>query len=287
MYEMKNHIEGMPEGPEVTFLSQSLHSAFSGKVLNDIRILQGRYVRHGAPQHFDAFKQALPLRLESVTKKGKVLFFSFEKDWTLISKLGLAGWWYIVEGGEAPSQGNVVCLFENGRKVLLYKDSMSYGTIACHPASATVEKEIGKLAPDVIEDTTTLAVFLEGVDNLRKGRANPRLEDVLMDQGALVSGVGNYLKSECLYDARLSPLRNVKDVTREEWVKLFASLRQVTRKIMHALIQKADTNAEGDGHEYEQGFAVYRRKEDPHGRVVRMHKASSGRTTYWVPEIQV
>ena len=63
----------MPEGPEAKFLAECLDNA-RGK-LTSIEFVRGRYVTHGPPKNFAEFNAALPLKLEKVTNKGKVIFF--------------------------------------------------------------------------------------------------------------------------------------------------------------------------------------------------------------------
>jgi formamidopyrimidine-DNA glycosylase len=85
----------MPEGPEVSYLAHGLTNEYANDVLKQIDIVNGRYIKHGPPQHYTDFQKALPLTLHRVTKKGKVLFFEFDKSWTMISKLGMTGWWTV------------------------------------------------------------------------------------------------------------------------------------------------------------------------------------------------
>ena len=42
-----------------------------------------------------------------------------------------------------------------------------------------------------------------------------------------VSGIGNYLKAECLYDAKISPHRFCSQITIEESNKLFFACRRI------------------------------------------------------------
>lgn len=119
----------MPEGPEAFFLAKTIHDNFSNIVLENIHILLGRYKKHGPPPGFDLFLQALPLTLKKVYKKGKVIIFSFEKNWTIISRLGLTGWWY-PEGHEPhwqKSRQNLVFEFVkdvNTKSKLIYSDML-------------------------------------------------------------------------------------------------------------------------------------------------------------------
>lgn len=77
----------MPEGVEVSYLASILSKGLQGHTLNKIEWISGRYVHHGLPNHSQEFIKALPLKCTQIQNKGKVLFFYFEKDWCLISKL--------------------------------------------------------------------------------------------------------------------------------------------------------------------------------------------------------
>jgi formamidopyrimidine-DNA glycosylase len=90
-----NNIREMPEAPEVTHISHQMHNAIHGKILHNTEILKGRYITHGPPAHYKDFHKALPLRCESVKNKGKVIFITFEKNWTIIVKLRINGIGYI------------------------------------------------------------------------------------------------------------------------------------------------------------------------------------------------
>ena len=49
---------------------------------------------------------------------------------------------------------------------------------------------------------------------------------VLMNQ-AIISGCGNYIKSEALYRSKISPLRLISEIEQDKLTKLLQSLKQV------------------------------------------------------------
>lgn len=271
----------MPEAPEVSYLRGYIASHFAGHTLSSVKILKGRYQKHGPPANFKEFDGALPLKLQSVDRHGKVLVLKFENDWCIISKLGLTGWWYA--DGDPPqwtkTSPNIEFEFHNGREKgkLYYTDTLSYGTLTFTNDKSVVEKEIQKLAPDV--EMVSIHDLLARIDKKKLRNSKRLLEDVITDQHAIISGIGNYLKAEILYDAKISPLREVQTVTPDEWKRILTSARKVIKR------QQGNVS-NSDAGKYEAGMRVYMKQMDPKGNKVEKHTSKTGRTTFWVPAVQ-
>ena len=62
--------------------------------MKEIKIVSGRYLRHGKPANFNKFIKLLPAKCINIFNKGKIIFFQFDNGWYIISKLGMSGWWY-------------------------------------------------------------------------------------------------------------------------------------------------------------------------------------------------
>lgn len=267
----------MPEAPEVSYIADYIDRHCEGKMLTSVEILRGRYKNHGVPKGFESFATELPLRLTKVESKGKVLFLFFEKDWCLISKLGLSGWWYVNNDTPYWTKGtpNLSFLFRDDLR-LTYTDLLSYGTLRFTKDPKDVEKEKAGLAPEVtaISVKEILARLTK-----RKTLQKKLLEDILVDQKALFSGIGNYLKAEILYKAGLSPLRTAGSVREQEWEAFLTAARTIIQKMRRAIGQP-------DPALYGANMQVYRKTEDPLGRKVVQRRTREGRTTYWVPAAQ-
>lgn len=266
----------MPEAPEVAHLRKELVRLCKGRSLRSVDILRGRYKKHGPPNGFKEFTAALPLKLLNITQKGKVMFLHFEQDWCIISKLGLMGWWY--EQGNPPewmsAPHNLVFTFRG--KTIIYTDVLSYGTLTFTNDANVVTKQLNMLAPDI--GTVSYQEVLERV--LSRPRLGKELiEDVMIDQKALFSGVGNYLKSEILYQARIAPMRTVASLTAAEW-KIIVSCAKAVLRRMERSVSRTDII------KYEQSMQVYHKENDPKGNKVEKHKTKEGRTTFWVPSEQ-
>ena len=84
-----------------------------------------------------------------------------------------------------------------------------------------------KLGPDVL-DERLVAADVEAL--LREKRfAGRRLGHLLLDQGFL-AGLGNYLRSEIAFEARLHPDRCPRDLTRNERRRLARAAIRVSRR---------------------------------------------------------
>jgi len=269
----------MPEGPEVMFIAKYIEDRYKNHTLNNIAIVSGRYVNHGPPQNFNLFVRELPMRLQRVEKKGKVLFMHFDKGWYVISKLGMTGWWS--SEGDEPGwkffRKNVVLNFK-GQAPLIYCDFRNFGKFVFTNDKSVVEKEQNKITTDILDGRTKLSTIINRV-LLSPKRQNNLIEDALMDQHFFVSGIGNYLKSEILYDAKISPLRQLSSLSQEDWRKLYSSARRITKKMYRVLLSRDDSK-------YISSMQIYRREKDKFGNMIVAHTAKNGRTTFWVPSVQ-
>jgi endonuclease-8 len=273
----------MPEGPEAASIVQTIHSGFANKRLAFIDILKGRYVNHGPPANFDEFKRALPLKLDAVNKKGKVIFIHFEKGWTIISRLGMTGWWYTEDRKPdwRAEVKSVVLKFKSvdGESCLIYSDPRSYGTLTFTNDATYIQKELEALAPDIMDRSTTYPVFRSRSKAIVDKKPSMPIEELLSDQKRLVSGIGNYLKSEIMYSAKIAPTRHIRDISENEWSDLYTIAKRVSTYMQKALRSNKED-------EYESKMRVYSKKTDPLGNEVKRYSNKAGRTVHWVPAVQ-
>lgn len=115
---------------------------------------------------------------------------------------------------------------------------------------------------------------------LKKRRAP--IKAVLLDQG-LFAGVGNWIADEVLYQARLSPHRLASKLTPKEVATLRATLLAVIRKSI---------SVGADYDRYPKTWLFHHRwgkaKEARTSRLQKIvHDTIGGRTTAWVPSVQV
>ena len=105
---------------------------------------------------------------------------------------------------------------------------------------------------------------------------------------SLVCGVGNYIKADSLWLAKISPKRKVKDISDIEFADLKEAIQRVMRTSYEsggATIASYQSFDDKPG-EYGQKMIVYGQKKDPEGNDVIKEKTDDGRTTHWVPSVQ-
>ena len=104
----------------------------------------------------------------------------------------------------------------------------------------------------------------------------------------VVSGVGNYLKAEALYQAGISPHARCSEISDQRLEKLNEQIKKIIRLSYESggATIKNYVNFNGEIGKYSRRFAVYNQQYDPDGKRVLKEKTLDGRTTYWVPEKQ-
>lgn len=267
----------MTEGPETAYLADYISRRFKGKRLRNVLIRSGRYKSHGPPTNFRKFNTQLPLKLTHIYKKGKVIFLFFENNWTLIVKLGMVGWFFTARDRPEVMHGNVEFQFEN--ESLYFSDFRNFGTLTFTDDMAFVMNEMNRLAPDILSVNLSFDSIRPRIQACR--HLELPIEDALMDQTLLFSGIGNIIKSEVLYDAKIAPGRKLKDLSDSDWQKIYSSSRKISLKVRNFLEKHGF-----DLDKYVILHKVYNRETDPDGNKVYSHMSAAGRRTYWAPDVQ-
>ena len=78
-----------------------------------------------------------------------------------------------------------------------------------------LEKKINSLGFDTIQQKLTFKMFKEHFESFVQRTPNKMIGILLLDQ-SFISGIGNYLRSEILYEANLSPKLLLKDFTKQQ-----------------------------------------------------------------------
>jgi formamidopyrimidine-DNA glycosylase len=272
----------MVEGPEATYQAAYLKKHFAGRRLAGIKIKDGRYKHHGPPSNYRAFVSSLPLRLLDVGNKGKVLFLLFEGGWVIIAKLGMSGWFYRPQ--DKPwfePRPNIVFDFDgSSSSQLFYSDFRNFGTLTFTQDMMTVLTEYNSIAEDIFSEKATWRHLQLRITAMQASHPRMTIDTLLMDQTMLISGIGNIIKSELLYDARISPRRSLASLCPVEWQAILTAARKFSKRTL-AILEAGDYSA------YVSIRQVYNKTHDKLNNKVVQYVSADGRKTYWVPAIQV
>ncbi len=274
----------MPEGPEVKKIVNRLNRFFEGQTLNQINFYDERYREKQVRDDVELFLECLPLKVEKVECKGKFIYWTFEKGFVIFHTLGMSGTWRMQT--KMPKYGKLSFERADG-KLAHYKDFRRFGTFKIFSpecASEKLEWKLNKqLGPDILNEEVT---WEQWQTQLRKVN-HYNITKALMNQ-KVIAGIGNYIKAEALYRAKISPHRTVGSLSDEELKRLY----EMSLWVIHASYNarsKTLTNyplPDGGSGRVRFYFQVFRKRKDPHGNRVIMDKTPDGRTTHWVTEIQ-
>ncbi len=269
----------MPEGPEIRRAADALARAVVGEPLKSVFFGFPKLKRH---------ERALRgRRIESITPHGKALLTRFDNGWTLYSHNQLYGVWKVVATGERPDTARSlrVALETRRRAILLYSASdvelWRSDRLHEHPF-------LRRLGPDVLDPSLKPAAVTARLTSA--GFGGRSLAALLLDQGFL-AGMGNYLRSEVLFEAGLSPRRRPRELDASERKRLAAALLAVprrsyrTRGIQRSSGMREDYLTETPG---AFRFRVFDRAGQPCGAcgaAIRREELA-GRRLYWCASCQ-
>lgn len=264
----------MPEGDTIFRAARALHRALAGRIVVRFESVLPALTR------VDHDRPLAGRTIESVAARGKHLLMTFSGDLILHTHMRMSGAWHIYPLAAPWRRPR-----REMRVLIATADVVAVGfnvPIAefLTPRDLARHRELRALGPDVLD-----AAF-DAADARRRARlhAAEAIGDVLINQ-QVVAGIGNVLKSESLFAARIDPFARVGDLDDAALDRVIATARELTavsaRGPMRATTRSLDPNAK---------LWVYGRGGLPCrkcGTVIRSRKTGvDARLTYWCPECQ-
>lgn len=278
----------MPEGPEVRTVTDQLAPILEAASLVHVEIVGGRYEKtppKGLQEILAALKQA-PLAVEEVNCKGKFIYFRLADEWSIWNTLGMTGTW------SSEHRKHATLRFEFELQIpalpkpmyfsLYFVDTRRFGTVKFVKSAAELQKKLKGLGVDMLQVEPSFDDFLK----LLKKRPQWEVTKALMNQ-ANFAGVGNYIKADALYLARISPKRTCDSLTHDEVERLRVAILDVmlTSYASGGNTIKDYRSITGEEGKYRRH--CYGRKTDRHGNPIISEDTQDGRTTWWCPNMQV
>ena len=300
----------MPEGPEVTVIREGLNSLLQGHQIFDLEILTPSRFSKKAPIGYRDFIDSLPTRIENVNSKGKFIYFKFTNGWVMFNTLGMSGGWYHKQKAHSalklfyssrknkvdkpqsvsrPEQITEYISKKKGdsiknNKILFFVDQRRFGNVKFVQTQQELDKKLNTLGPDILNDSSlTFDIYKSRMRKYDK----KYLVWAMMEQ-KIISGIGNYLKSEILYQSRISPHVLVQDLPDDKLRELYDISKQKINdsyKARGASVRHYSDIEDRKG-VFEFQFQVYNQKKDQKGNKVIREKTKDKRTTHWVPSVQ-
>ncbi|NCF45891.1 MAG: endonuclease VIII [Proteobacteria bacterium] len=208
----------MPEGPEIRRVATRIHKVLAGREACEVQFTQPRVAAYGPrlSGHTVAW----------VSSRGKALLTHFDNGLTVYSHNQLYGRWYLTRRDKPPRTNRTLrlAIHTETHSALLFSAS----EIEVHtPETLLQQKYLSRLGPDALDDRVAWRDILHRLQD--KKFAGRSLAALYLDQ-SFVAGIGNYLRSEILFKAKVNPFDRPKDLSRGQLGALARNTLELTRQ---------------------------------------------------------
>ncbi|XP_042061934.1 formamidopyrimidine-DNA glycosylase-like isoform X3 [Salvia splendens] len=276
----------MPELPEVEAARRALAENTIGKkiikaiVADDSKVIDGV-----SPKDFEA--ALVGKTILAVHRKGKNMWIQLDSPPFPSFQFGMAGAVYIKgvvvtkykrsavkDTDEWPSKYSKLFVELADGMEFSFTDKRRFAKVRLLDNPVSVPP-ISELGPDALMEPMTEDDLS---NSLRK--KNIGIKALLLDQ-SFISGIGNWMADEVLYQARIHPQQTASSLSKESCATLLKCINEVTEK---ALEVGADSS------QFPDDWIFHSREKKPgkafvDGKKIDFIKAG-GRTTAYVPELQ-
>lgn len=282
-----NKIGDGPEGPEVRTVADRLSSKLVSLTMMSFRTYEKAKVS-------GLERLTLPCTITSVSTFGKKIIIGLSDGLSIIVSLGMTGSFKYSRSKHSHVEIKLFTTEQTSRGVkyklaydLYYDDPRNFGHLDVIDDSEYDEyfKNIG---PDLMAAAINEEIDYDSWIEIFRGRKKnsyKQISQVLLDQ-SIVSGIGNYLKSEILYSAKIDPFRLVSSLTLEELEDIRVAAHKIILRSYKCGGFTFESFVDPDGGIGRYNSLVYGKEIDPLGNEIVKDVGSDKRSTYWVPDLQ-
>lgn len=248
----------MPEGPELKFIEQRL-SILKGKKIKDLIMMN---ISRGAEP--DGHNELIGQKIYEINTHGKNLYIICDYS-VIYIHLMLSGYIKTYENIDMNINDEIssfhIALFTDTDIIYVYDkmNIMRYKIMTMDE----YQSDISEYGPDIYN--ITLDKFMK-ICNKKK---NSMIHSWLVDQ-RVIAGIGNYLKAEILFCAKINPFKKTKNIDDNILEELFHCMKQIINDILMHKIKHVNYD-----------LIIYRKDS------VDNHEIIKEKNIYWVPELQV
>lgn len=278
----------MPELPEVETVRRLLDRTLVGQTLAEVELADDNLV-------FESPTDLICTALKGSTvsaagRKGKHFWLELGNGACIYAHLGMSGWVRELDAPEVRllNHGNapldepdgsprflkLLLKTDSGRRVVL-TDGRRLARIGLGEMPST-NKRMAKLGPDCLTDLPSVDALIESL-----GRKKAPIKVVLMDQ-AFLSGIGNWVADEVLYQSRIAPMRPAQSLDPKEVSALRGAISFV---LQHSVEVGADAERYPADWMFHHRWGGSKGSEMIAGMEIK-RESVGGRTTAWVPGLQ-
>ena len=271
----------MPEGPEIRRAADEIAEAIVDGETREVFF---------AFDHLKPYEEKLSgSRVIAVETRGKAILIRFASGWNIYSHNQLYGKWLIRPAYDYPDTNRQLrlAIHNQEKSALLYSASdievLRDDELRSHPF-------LSRLGPDLLDESVTVEDVIDRCMHKRFYRR--KFFSLLLDQQFL-AGMGNYLRSEVLFVARLHPSLQPVDCSPRQIRRLAEAALNLTRQSYRTHGITNDLNIANrlrqqgvSWHEYR--FWVFNRADEPcyicHTPIIK--DEAGGRRLYFCPKCQ-
>ena len=238
----------MPELPDVTVYIEALAARVAGASLTRIRLLHPFVLRSVEPPLAEAHDR----RVVGFRRLGKRIVFVLEGDLFLVVHLMIAGrLHWKPAGAKAPGKLGLAAFdFSTGTVLLTEAGTKRRASIQL----VRGEADLAELDPGGLEVMDAdLGTFRDALT-----AENHTLKRALTDP-TIFAGIGNAYSDEILHRARLSPVKQTRQLSEDESERLWRATRETLADWIERLRREA-------GGEFPEGVTAFREGMAVHGR---------------------
>lgn len=288
----------MPEGPETRIVVDNFRQHVKGKYLINIDYsIESVFDKHLSDFDFD---ELFPLKCIDVTCRGKYIFIWLDNDICILNHMMLTGRWIKEKGEDSHLKLSFGTIFDKPipmkvtDSIFWFDDSTGYGIFKITNWE-DAKKTLGRLGPDFLETSVPFSKLDPSLEFIKSPQSLEKFKSKISSSKAEVNickfltkqrnctGIGNYLKSEILFKARVKPdttLESLSDSQLEKIYKATVSLIKESYK-KGGLSVWVDYNGNKGGFETTiYGKSMYKKHK------LRITNDIDGRKTYWVEKLQ-
>lgn len=266
----------MPEGPEVSIMTKELSKVFKNSKLKKISIHHNKF--KSKIKDMKVFEESLPLKIKEINNQGKFVYIILSDNWALGFTPGMTGHFWVpgiskeyktLDGYTYNPKYNYVFL-ETTNGNFYFNDPRRFGHFYIYnnlDKNNNLTKKLKTLGPDLIKQLPKMSQS-DFNDRLSRFRPNKILADALLEQ-KFIAGIGNYIRAEALYKAKISPLRTIGSLNANDKKRLKNALEKIGNDSYKSQKNTLHTFT----------FKIY-------GNPTAKQTKRKGRTIWWDPTLQ-
>ncbi|XP_059291613.1 formamidopyrimidine-DNA glycosylase isoform X2 [Lycium ferocissimum] len=280
----------MPELPEVEAARRAIADNCIGKKIVKAIIADDPKVIDGvSPMDFKASLEGKTI--VAANRKGKNMWIELDSPPFPTFQFGMTGAIYIKgvavtkykrsavkDDEEWPSKYSKVFLELDDGLELSFTDKRRFARVRLLENPVSVPP-ISELGPDALLEPMTADEFYKALSKKKNGKRSKEIKALLLDQ-SFISGIGNWIADEVLYQARIHPMQSASSISKEGCATLLKCINEVIEFAV-----EVDADCSSFPSEWLFHYRWGKKAGKVNGKKIEFITAG-GRTSAFVPDLQ-